>query len=315
MHIMGNVKLLMENGELFYQRFLLDCTAQKLQEKKKEKRQEELAQALTVDYSNVCFYNLNTGKGVPIRSDERNGGAFTADENGNIYFQKSMEQYITTIVHEEDREKMLRFIQTDDLRQKLAEQGVQHANYRAVIDGEVIYYQLKAVRTGSWNRQCGIVIGLRSVDAEIRKELEHKNLLETALMQANRASKAKSVFLSNMSHDIRTPMNAIVGFTALAIAHIDQREQVEEYLKKIMTSGNHLLSLINDVLDMSRIESGRMNLDEKPCCLPDILHGLRNILQADIHAKRLDLYMDAVDILHEEIYCDKLRLNLSLIHI
>ncbi len=315
LHIMGNVKLLMENGELFYQRFLLDCTAQKLQEKKKEKRQTELAQALTVDYNIVCFFNLNTGKGVPIRSDDRDGGAFTADDNGNIYFQQGMEQYIQTIVHQEDREKMRQFCNADDLREKLSERGVEHANYRAVIGGDVLYYQLKAVCTGSWNRQCGIVIGLRSVDVEIRKEMEQKNLLETALMQANRANKAKSVFLSNMSHDIRTPMNAIVGFTALAIAHIDQREQVEEYLKKIMTSGNHLLSLINDVLDMSRIESGRMHLDEKPCCLPDILHGLRNILQADIHAKRLDLYMDAVDIVHEEIYCDKLRLNQVLLNL
>ncbi len=315
LHIMGNVKLLMENGELFYQRFLLDCTAQKIQEKKKEKRQAELAQALTVDYNIVCFFNLNTGKGVPIRNDERDEGAFAADDNGNIYFQQSMEQYIQTVVHEEDREKMRLFCSVDDLRQNLADSGVQHANYRAVIGGEVLYYQLKAVQTGSWNRQCGIVIGLRSVDAEIRKELEQKNLLETALMQANRASKAKSVFLSNMSHDIRTPMNAIVGFTALAIAHIDQHEQVEEYLKKIMTSGNHLLSLINDVLDMSRIESGRMHLDEKPCSLPDILHGLRSILQSDIHAKRLDLYMDAVDVMHEEICCDKLRLNQVLLNL
>lgn len=315
LHIMGNVKLLMENGELFYQRFLLDCTAQKLQEKKKEKRQTELAQALTVDYNIVCFFNMSTGKGVPIRSDESDGGAFTADENGNIYFQTGMERYIQTIVHKEDREKMRQFCNADDLRKELEKRSVQHANYRAVIDGETIYYQLKAVRIGSFSRQCGIVIGLRSVDVEIRKEMEQKNLLETALMQANRASKVKSVFLSNMSHDIRTPMNAIVGFTALAIAHIDQREQVEEYLKKIMTSGNHLLSLINDVLDMSRIESGRMHLDEKPCCLPDILHGLRNILQADIHAKRLDLYMDAVDILHEEIFCDKLRLNQVLLNL
>ncbi len=112
-----------------------------------------------------------------------------------------------------------------------------------------------------------------------------------------------------MSHDIRTPMNAIVGFTALAITHVDSRERVEEYLKKIMTSGNHLLSLINDVLDMSRIESGKMHLEEKPCRLPDILHGLRNIVQADIHAKQLELYIDTVDVINEEIYCDKLRLN------
>lgn len=180
---------------------------------------------------------------------------------------------------------------------------------------EIIYFQMKAVRAGTEGENFGIVLGFRSVDGETRSEMEKKTLLENALQQANRASKAKSVFLSNMSHDIRTPMNAIVGFTALASAHIDQKDQVEEYLKKIMTSGNHLLSLINDVLDMSRIESGRMHLDEKPCQLPDILHGLRNILQADIHAKQLELYIDAVDVLDEEIYCDKLRLNQVLLNL
>ena len=110
-------------------------------------------------------------------------------------------------------------------------------------------------------------------------------------------------------------MNAIVGFTALAMTHIDQKDHVEEYLGKIMTSGNHLLSLINDVLDMSRIESGKMHLEEKPCRLPDILHGLRNIVQADIRAKQLELYIDTVDILDEDIYCDKLRLNQVLLNL
>ena len=118
-----------------------------------------------------------------------------------------------------------------------------------------------------------------------------------------------------MSHDIRTPMNAIIGFTTLAISHIDHKNQVEEYLKKIMTSGNHLLSLINDILDMSHIESGKIHLEEEPCSLPDILHELRNITQGDIHAKQLDLYMDAVDILHEEIFCDRLRLNQVLLNL
>ena len=188
-------------------------------------------------------------------------------------------------------------------------------NYRTFRDGEMKYYQLKIVRAGVWKDGHGIVLGLRSVDEEIRNEMEQKNLLQDALLQANRASKAKSVFLSNMSHDIRTPMNAIVGFTALAITHIDRPEQVEEYLKKIMTSGNHLLSLINDVLDMSRIESGKMHLEEKPCSLPDILHGLRSIVQSDIHAKQLELYIDTVDVLDEDIYCDKLRLNQVLLNL
>ena len=118
-----------------------------------------------------------------------------------------------------------------------------------------------------------------------------------------------------MSHDIRTPMNAIVGFTALAVTHLDQRDLVEEYLKKIMTSGSHLLSLINDILDMSRIESGKMHLEEAPTNLPDILHGLRSIIQSDIHAKQLELYIDAVDVVDEEICCDKLRLNQLLLNL
>ncbi|MFG6348063.1 MAG: response regulator, partial [Lachnospiraceae bacterium] len=161
----------------------------------------------------------------------------------------------------------------------------------------------------------GIVLGFCSVDEETRKEMEQKNLLKDALHQAKRASRAKSVFLSNMSHDIRTPMNAIVGFTNLAVTHIDNKEQVEEYLGKIMTSGNHLLSLINDVLDMSRIESGKIHLEEKPCSLPDILHGLHNIIQADVHAKQLELYIDTIDVFDEDIYCDKLRLNQVLLNL
>ena len=147
------------------------------------------------------------------------------------------------------------------------------------------------------------------------KEREVQDTLAEALRIAQVANEAKSAFLSNVSHDIRTPMNAIVGFTSLAIAHIERREQVEEYLKKIMSSGNHLLNLINDVLDMSHIESGKMNLEEKPCSLPEILHELCNILQGDIRKKKLRLQADAVDILNETVYCDKLRLNQVLLNL
>ena len=178
-----------------------------------------------------------------------------------------MEQYIEKFVYEEDQETMRQDFSLENLKKVLEEKNPYYVNYRTFRDGEMKYYQLKIVRAGVWKDGHGIVLGLRSVDEEIRNEMEQKNLLQDALLQANRASKAKSVFLSNMSHDIRTPMNAIVGFTALAITHIDRPEQVEEYLKKIMTSGNHLLSLINDVLDMSRIESGKMHLDEKECSL------------------------------------------------
>ncbi len=226
-----------------------------------------------------------------------------------------MESYIEKFVYEEDKEMMLQISSPERLKEELTEKKQHYVNFRASEDGEMKYFQMKAVRACSWERNHGMVLGFRSVDEEIRSEMEQKSLLEDALMQANRANKAKSVFLSNMSHDIRTPMNAIVGFTALAITHIERQEQVKEYLGKIMTSGNHLLSLINDILDMSRIESGKMHLDEKPCQLPEILHGLRNIVQADIHAKQLELYVDTVDVIDEDIYCDKLRLNQVLLNL
>ncbi len=316
LHVMGNIKLLKENGELFYQRFLLDCTAQKLQEKRNERRHKELVQALSIDYNLVCFFDLDTGIGVPIQNREHEGGAFSTIFNGDISYTESMEYYIQEFVYQDDRKMLLQASSIAKLKIELERQKQYYVNYRMMGKGnEIIYYQMKAVRAGTEGENFGIVLGFRSVDGETRREMEKKTLLENALQQANRASKAKSVFLSNMSHDIRTPMNAIVGFTALATAHIDQKDQVEEYLKKIMTSGNHLLSLINDVLDMSRIESGRMHLDEKPCQLPDILHGLRNILQADVHAKQIELYIDAVDVLDEEIYCDKLRLNQVLLNL
>ncbi len=315
LHIMGNIKLLQENGKWFYQRFLLDCTEQKLQEKKNKRQQMELVQALSIDYNCVCFFDLDTRKGIVLRKDNDKESIFHSIFDGEISLQGSLERYIQEFVFEDDREMLHQAISVYKLKKELTEKKQYYVNYRMVIDSEILYFQIKAVRAGTWGENHGMVLGFRSVDEETRSEMEKKNLLENALLQANRASKAKSVFLSNMSHDIRTPMNAIVGFTALAITHIDQKEQVGEYLKKIMTSGNHLLSLINDVLDMSRIESGKIHLEEKPCHLPDILHGLRNILQADVHAKQLELYIDAVDVLDEEIYCDKLRLNQVLLNL
>lgn len=314
LHVMGNVKLLKENGELLYQRFLLDCTAQKIREKNREQHHMELVQALSIDYSLVCFYDLETGKGFPLRKEENTKQKFGDAFNEEMSYQKSMEQYIAHYVYEEDKEVLSQAVMPDKLITELSEKNICCVNYRT--NGKrTEYFQLKIVRAGTWNKSRGIVLGFHSVDEEIRGEMEKKSLLEDALAQANRASKAKSVFLSNMSHDIRTPMNAIVGFTTLAITHIDYKEQVEEYLKKIKTSGEHLLSLINDVLDMSRIESGKMHLEEKPCSLPEVLHGLCNILQADVRAKQLELHMDTVDVLNEEIYCDKLRLNQVLLNL
>ena len=139
--------------------------------------------------------------------------------------------------------------------------------------------------------------------------------LSEAVRAAETANKAKSTFLSNMSHDIRTPMNAIIGFTTLAVSNIDDKKRVRDYLGKILSSSNHLLSLINDILDMSRIESGKIHLEETEVSLSDVLHDLKTIISGQIHAKQPELYMDAMDITNEDVYCDKTRLNQVLLNL
>ncbi|MCI8509610.1 MAG: response regulator [Lachnospiraceae bacterium] len=153
-------------------------------------------------------------------------------------------------------------------------------------------------------------------EKKMEERLEKQKIdLEDALKAAQHANKAKTTFLNNMSHDIRTPMNAIIGFTSLAAAHIDNTEQVKDYLSKITTSSNHLLSLINDVLDMSRIESGKVKIEEKEASLPEIMHDLKTIVQADIASKQLEFYIDTVDVVNENVLCDKLRLNQILLNL
>ena len=153
------------------------------------------------------------------------------------------------------------------------------------------------------------------VDEIVREQQKQSEMLKDALAAAEHANHAKTTFLNNMSHDIRTPMNAIIGYTALAASHIDNKEQVQDYLSKITTSSSHLLALINDVLDMSRIESGKVSIDEKAMSLPEVMHDIRSISQANISAKQLDFFIDAVDVVHEDIVCDKLRLQQVLLNI
>ena len=153
-------------------------------------------------------------------------------------------------------------------------------------------------------------------EKKYQTQLEEQNRkLEIALRHEGAANRAKREFLFNMSHDIRTPMNAIIGFPALAATHIDNREQVLDYLKKISTSSQHLLSLINDVLDMSRIESGKVKIEEKAVHLPDLVHDVRSIIQPNVTAKRLSLFIDTMDIEDEDIITDPLRLNQILLNI
>ena len=184
------------------------------------------------------------------------------------------------------------------------------AEYGHLETGERRWFHIVAMGSEVEGRTKHIlVMSDRTADKQVNQALSD------AVAAAETANRAKSTFLSNMSHDIRTPMNAIIGFTTLAVSNIDDKERVKDYLTKTLASSNHLLSLINDVLDMSRIESGKIHLEETEVNLSDVLHDLKTIVSGQIHAKQLDLYMDAMDVTDEDVYCDKTRLNQVLLNL
>ena len=156
------------------------------------------------------------------------------------------------------------------------------------------------------------------IDEKDRKiaELQQKNaLLQNALNEAEEANRAKSVFLSNMSHDIRTPMNAIVGMTSIGLSHIDEKGRVQDCLNKIKTASSHLMSLVNDVLDMSRIDSGRMTLNEDEFSLADLIHDITVIVRPQALQKNHDLQIEIGDIYEDNLMGDTLRLRQVIVNI
>lgn len=315
LHVLGNVKLIESDGELLFQRFLLDYTDKKLEEVQKERYQKELIHALSEDYLIVCSFNLDTGEGISLRVSGDKMRHLDELFTGPLQLETCIGAYLESAVHEDDRATLGSALTAENLLEELAGTTRTHVNYRICRGDEVEYCQATAVRTGNWEEGHDIVLGFRSVDAQTREEVKKRALLEEALQAANKANAAKSAFLSNMSHDIRTPMNAIVGFTTLASSRIDQPERVREYLDKIQSSSTHLLSLINDILDMSRIESGKVALDEQPCSLIDLLEDLNSIIQAEASARQLYLSISTDGVTHTDVRCDKLRINQILLNL
>ncbi|WP_331679946.1 ATP-binding protein [Porcincola intestinalis] len=206
----------------------------------------------------------------------------------------------------------------DALRQPHLEQTLRSWDNQAVLEFDRFHLITGEQVSGKYLRirvyppQNGeTVFSIMDETADAKRE----QALEDAMNMARSANQAKSTFFSNMSHDIRTPMNAIIGFTTLVVSNIDNREKVKDYLSKILSSSNHLLSLINDVLDMSRIESGKIQLKEQEANLSDILHDIKTIIGGQIHAKQLELYMDVMDVTDEDVLCDKTRLNQVLLNL
>ena len=276
----------------------------------RENEQLKIVGALSNDYSDIFLMEPTRDRTSTMKL---NGRMLDPRERTVRPYMETWQRYASQYVPQEDAARVLAQIEPEALCASLKDAPECSIDFRVTLADGPHYCQIKFVRLAGEDDR--MIAGLRNIDAQKQAEQERQKVLQDALASAQHANRAKTTFLNNMSHDIRTPMNAIIGFTSLAATHIDKPEQVQDYLAKIQTASSHLMSLINDVLDMSRIESGKVKIEEKPVNLPELIHDLRTIVQADINAKQLEFFIDTVDVVNEDVICDRLRLNQILLNL
>lgn len=271
-------------------------------------RRLEVIEGLSVNYDSILYADLDKDKILPYRLSSRTKYQF--DERFQIRrFLWYISDYIDTWVHPEDRGKVSQATAPEYIRKKLADCKTYYINFRVIKDEQIQYLQLRIVNVGSKDHISQIVMGYRRVDEEIRREMEQKQLLKDALNNAKLAIVAKNTFLSNMSHDMRTPLNAIFGFTELAKKHIDDTTAIQGYLEKIETSGRQLLNLIDKVLEISWTEAEDTHIAETECSLNNILQDIYRTLSLQASEKNIDFSLDTTGLEHPDVYGDPDRLR------
>lgn len=271
----------------------------------KQKQQLDIINSLSKDYENVYILNAERQTGITLKL---NGYVSEELVNGfehEMPYYSACKNYIQNRVYEEDKEMMLEAMKLENVLPHVLSGEEYTGTYRVVGNGEIYYYRYKYIYTGNQDQ---IIIGFQNVDDIVKEQEKQKKKLQEALAIAEKASKAKTSFLFNMSHDIRTPMNAILGFTDLAKKHPDDPERLRDYLNKIQSSGNILMSILNNILEMARIESGSIDLDEQAVDLEEIGGALFSVFQTQMEQKGIKFTKD-VNIQHRYVYGDQIKIR------
>lgn len=281
-----------------------------------QRKQLQVINALSSEYKSLYLLNCEKNTWSVYKTD---GSSLiqNALEQSDISknYDETIRAYIMNFVVEEDREYCLEHANLERLIKETPKTGIHSINYDRIVGNGRMHWQANTAKFTADDGKVYIVLGFRDIHDIVEKQISQENALRDALMLANRASRAKTTFLNNMSHDIRTPMNAIIGFTALAQNCIEDSAQVSEYLQKIHTSSTHLLGLINEILDMSRIESGIVKLEENIVHIPSVLNELRTIMQGQVEEKQQAFTIEAKNMVNEYVITDRLRLNQILLNI
>lgn len=278
-------------------------------------RQMEMIQCLASDYETCYYVDLEAGMFDILRMsdymDKRFRRSFELFLNND--YEKAYHSFIDRDVAPQDKNILMDLMSAENVIQHLKEKDSYSVRFLSRGEGgELIHSMLKWVKVS--NDPSKVILGQANVEEEFKENERQKKFLEDALDQARHANEAKSMFLSNMSHDIRTPMNAIIGYTEIAQVHVDDEKKVAECLGKIMIASKHLLDLLNNVLDMSRIESGRARLLEEDYRISELIHDIWTIEGGAIQDKNINYSIDLSELKDDAVVCDKLRMRQMLLN-
>lgn len=271
-------------------------------------RRLEVIEGLSVNYDTILYTDLDTNKILPYRLSNRIIHLFH-DEYKPCEFLWFISDYVNTWVYPDDRQRVLSAVSPDYIREKLSDNKTYYINYRISAENAIQFLQLRIVNVGNQDHISQIVIGCRRMDDEILREMEQKQILEDALNRASVAIVAKNTFLSNMSHDMRTPLNAILGFTTLAKANSNDQQLTRHYLDRIEESGHQLLEQIENVLEIAWTESSDVLLAETKCNLVDIAQEIYDSLQPKAVDKNIVFTLDCSELKNPDVYSDPDKLR------
>ena len=299
-----------------YYVFISDITDQHQQAESDKVLRTAVIEALTRVYDSVWLIdNIETQHFQLYRVDEVLSHLLPANQAIKIERFSDAFAFYSNLVLEEDRQGFLDAVTPEEIVRNTEQRIIYSVPFRRVFETGVRHYRLEFAKLDLGNGRTGIVTGFKDVDDEVRREQQIQQALRDAVDAANASNKAKSDFLSNMSHDIRTPMNGIIGMTAIAINNLDDRERVADCLHKITESSNHLLSLINEFLDMNKIESGKIELTEEEFDLAELVDGMLAMTRPQIQAHNHTFRMDIVGVKHERVVGDSHKLQQVFVNI
>ena len=311
----GSIRWIMDYGRLAHTEqygnvfcvFVDDSTDKNLRAEE-DRRAVQVIKGLSEEYNSIYLIDFELDKMLPYSLNNEVSKSMQYAFRSSLDYETTIREFAEKYVISEDYDMYLRECEKQHICQRIATEKTYNIIFRRYNEKHIIEYVQMTISRVDDNAHCDrIVMAYKDVTRQVMKAREEQRLKEEA-RRAEAANRAKTTFLFNMSHDIRTPMNAIIGFTDLAMKHMDEKEKLKEYLGNIRVSGSHLLDLINNVLEMSRIESGKLELIEKPDIISNATKEWAVIFKEEAKKKSQNLTLHA-DIEHSQIYWDSTKVE------